>query len=508
MQNAIEHLVIAGGGTAGWMTAAAVSRAFAGSPMKITLVESEEIGTIGVGEATIPTIHAFNQTLGIDQAEFMAACQATFKLGIEFVDWKAVGQSYIHPFTAYGRHHKNIFFHELWLKYAQCAEERGEPISIDDYNLCCVAARRGRFEHPVGGQPIPVGPLYYAFHFDAGLYARFLRRYSESRGVTRVEGKIAQVQQHSESGNIQALIMEDGRRIEGDMFVDCTGQRALLIGQTLKSPYEDWRHWLPCDRAVAVPCASVEPPIPYTRSTADSAGWRWRIPLQHRVGNGYVYSSRFLDDDAAERQLLNNLDGAALDAPRRIPFVPGRRKAFWIQNCVAIGLSSGFMEPLESTSIHLIQTAILKLLAYFPDKSFEPADIKTFNRLTLDEYERLRDFLILHYKVTQRADTPFWRYCRDMDIPDSLRDIIELFEARGRLQISGDHLFTTQSWLSVMVGQGLHPRGYDPLVDTLPEAELNAHMKSIRDYIDQATTAMPRHHDYLARFMGGANHAR
>lgn len=507
MQNAIEHLVIAGGGTAGWMTAAAVSRAFAGSPMKITLVESEEIGTIGVGEATIPTIHGFNQTLGIDQAEFMAACQATFKLGIEFVNWKDVGQRYIHPFTAYGRHHKNIPFHQLWLKYAQHMNERGEIIPIDDYNLCCVAAQRGRFEHPVAGQ-LPVGPLFYAFHFDAGLYARFLRRYSESRGVTRVEGKIAQVQQHTESGNIQALVMEDGRRIEGDMFVDCTGQRALLIGQTLKSPYEDWRQWLPCDRAVAVPCASVEPPIPYTRSTADAAGWRWRIPLQHRVGNGYVYSSRFLDDDAAERQLLDSLDGAALSSPRRIPFVPGRRKAFWIKNCVAIGLSSGFMEPLESTSIHLIQTAVLKLLAYFPDKSFESADINTFNRQTLDEYERLRDFLILHYKVTQRADTPFWRYCRDMEVPDSVREIVELFEARGRLHISGDNLFTAQSWLAVMLGQGLRPRGYDPLVDTLSVAELNSHMTSIRDYIDQATATMPKHHDYLARFMGGANHAR
>ncbi len=508
MQNAIEHLVIAGGGTAGWMTAAAVSRAFAGSPMKITLVESDEIGTVGVGEATIPALHSFHQTLGIDQAQFMAACQATFKLGIEFVDWKDIGQSYIHPFTTYGRHHKNIFFHQLWLKYAQQMEARGQAISIDDYNLCCVAARRGRFQHPVSSESLPVGNLFYAFHFDASLYARFLRGYSESRGITRVEGKIAQVQQHNESGNIQALVMEDGRRIEGDLFIDCTGQRALLIGQTLKSPYEDWRQWLPCDRAVAVPCANIEPPIPYTRSTADAAGWRWRIPLQHRVGNGYVYSSRFLDDATAERRLLENLDGEALASPRHIPFVPGRRKAFWIKNCVAIGLSSGFMEPLESTSIHLIQTAILKLLAYFPDKGFEPADIKMFNRLTLDEYERLRDFLILHYKVTQRADTPFWRYCRDMDIPDSLRNIIELFEARGRIQISNDHLFTMPSWLAVMLGQGLRPRGYDPLVDTLPEAELNAHMTSIRDYIDQATAAMPRHQDYLARFIGGAANAR
>ncbi|WP_428312889.1 tryptophan halogenase family protein [Hydrocarboniphaga sp.] len=507
MQNAIQHLVIAGGGTAGWMTAAAVSRAFAGSALKITLVESEEIGTIGVGEATVPSIHYFNLMLGIDQAHFMRTCQATFKLGIEFVDWGDVGGRYIHPFTTYGCDLNNIYFHELWLKYAGSMAARGETVSMDDYNLCCVAARRGRFIHPVGGVPAPVGLLNYAFQFDASLYAGFLRGYSESRGVTRVEGKIAQVLQNGETGDIQALIMEDGRSVEGDLFVDCSGRQALLIGQTLKSAYEDWRHWLPCDRAIAVPCANVEEPVPYTRSTADAAGWRWRIPLQHRVGNGYVYSSPFLDDDGAERRLLDSLDGAALSAPRRISFVPGRRKEFWIKNCVAIGLASGFLEPLESTSIHLIQTAILKLLAFFPDKGFEPADIAAFNRHTQGEYELLRDFLILHYKITQRADTPFWRYCRDMDVPDAVREAIELFEARGRMLIRADHLFTGRSWLAVMLGQGLRPRGYDPLVDTIPDADLHAHMNSVRNYIDQATAAMPRHGDYLSRFCGQNSHA-
>jgi len=506
MPEPIEHVVIAGGGTAGWMTAAALSRAFSGSPLKITLVESEEIGTIGVGEATIPAIHYFNSNLGIDQAEFMRATQATYKLGIEFVGWGDVDSRYIHPFTTYGRDLNHIFFHELWLRYAGMKSARGETISIDDYNLCCVAARKNRFTHPVSGAQVPVGPLNYAFHFDASLYAKFLRDSSERRGVTRIEGKIGYVRQDAGTGFLQALELEDGRVIEGDLFIDCTGQRALLIEQTLKSGYEDWRHWLPCDSAVAVPCSNVEPAIPYTRSTADHAGWRWRIPLQHRVGNGYVYSSRFIDDETAERRLLESLDGEPLAGPRRIPFVPGRRKAFWIKNCVAVGLASGFMEPLESTSIHLIQTAVLKLLALFPDKAFEPADVAAFNRHTQAEYERLRDFLILHYKITQRADTPFWRYCRDMEIPDSVRDVIDLFEARGRMLISADHLFTGASWLSVMLGQGLKPRGHDPVADTVPDAELEAHMRAIRDYIERTTSAMPEHIDYINRFLGSDRH--
>ena len=498
--NAIKDVVIAGGGTAGWMTAAALAKAFGEEGVNITLVESDEIGIIGVGEATIPAIHYFNNTLGIDQAEFMRACRATFKLGIEFVGWGSEDARYVHPFTGYGRDLNNVFFHELWLRFARLKADQGQNLSIDDYNLCCVAARKGVFTHPVAGARLPVGPLNYAFHFDASLYARFLRAYSEPRGVVRVEGKIGQVRQNAETGFIEALVMEDGREVAGDLFIDCTGQRGLLIEQTLKSGYEDWRHWLPCDRAVAVPSASVEPAVPYTRSTADAAGWRWRIPLQHRVGNGYVYSGSFLGDDAAEQRLLASLDGPALAAPRRIPFCPGRRKSFWIKNCVAVGLASGFMEPLESTSIHLIQTSVLKILAFFPDKSFEPADIATFNRHTQAEYERLRDFLILHYKVTRRDDTPFWRYCRDMEVPDSITEIIELFEARGRLMISADHLFTAPSWLSVMLGQGLQPRGYDPLADTIPEANLKDHMASVRNYIDQITTTMPKHEGYVSTF--------
>ncbi len=504
MPEPVKRVVIAGGGTAGWMTAAALSRAFSGSPLEITLVESDEIGAIGVGEATIPAIHYFNRTLGIDQADFMRATQATYKLGIEFVGWGDIGSRYIHPFTGYGRDLNNVFFHELWLRYAGLRSEKGRSVKIDDYNLSCVAARRNRFTHSVSGAQAPLGPINYAFHFDAGLYAKFLRAYSERHGVIRTEGKIASVRLDADTGFVHALVLEDGRVIEGDLFVDCSGQRALLIEQKLKSGYEDWRQWLPCDRAVAVPSNSVEAPVPYTRSTADDAGWRWRIPLRHRIGNGYVYSSRFMDDDAAEHRLLRTLDADAMAEPRRIPFCPGRRRSFWINNCVAVGLAAGFLDPLESTSIHLIQTAVLKLLALFPDKSFESADIAAFNRHTQAEYERLRDFLILHYKITQRGDTAFWRYCRDMDVPDSVRDTIALFEARGRMLISSDNLFPGHSHLSVMLGQGLKPRGYDPLADTVPEAELEAHMRSIRDYIERATAAMPEHIEYIKRFVGGA----
>jgi len=501
MTSRLGHVVIAGGGTAGWMVAAALGKAFANGGTRITLVESDEIGAIGVGEATIPAIHHFHAMLGIEQAEFLRACNGTFKLGVEFVDWGAVGRRYIHSFTGFGRDLGNVFFHELFLRYAGAAVG-AEATSIEDYNLACAAARRGRFAHPVGGQRTEVAPLNYAFHLDASLYARFLRGFSEKHGVHRIEGRIAEVRQHGESGHICALKLADGRAVEGDFFIDCTGQRALLIGQTLQSGYEAWGQWLPCDRAIAAASPSAEPAVPYTKSTADSAGWCWRIPLQHRVGNGYVYSSAFIDDDAAEHRLLETLGSDVLAAPHRIPFSTGRRKRFWIGNCVAIGLASGFLEPLESTSIHLIQTAVLKLLALFPDKDFEAADIAAFNRHTIAEYERIRDFLILHYKLTSRDDTPFWRHCRDMEVPDGVREAIGLFASRGRLLVTADNLFPGSSWLAVMLGQGLWPRGHDPLADNIPQPELEAHMGSLRAYVDRTTAAMPRHVDYLRNFCG------
>ncbi|HVY24040.1 MAG TPA: tryptophan halogenase family protein [Steroidobacteraceae bacterium] len=500
MSNAVRRVVIAGGGTAGWMTATALSHAFSRKPLDITLVESEEIGSVGVGEATIPTLHYFNSTFGIDQRDFVCESGGTFKLGIEFVDWGDIGRRYIHPFAPYGRDLNNIFFHELWMKYAKRRADADASCLIDDYNICCVAAKAGRFKHPVSGESSVAGTLKYAFHFDASLYARYLRRLCEAKDVRRVEGRIVNVFQNSGNGHIESLTLADGRKIEGDLFIDCTGQRAMLIGQTLGSGFEDWRSWLPCDTAIAVPSAHVEPPLPYTRSSADAAGWRWRIPLQHRIGNGYVYSSAHIGHDEAERRLLACLDGAPLASPRRIPFRTGRRKVFWIGNCVAIGLAAGFLEPLESTSIHLIQTAVFKLLALFPDLNFDQADINAFNRHTISEYERIRDFLILHYKITQRSDTSFWRYCAEMIVPDSVRENIELFESRGRMFISADHLFTGQSWLSVMLGQGLRPRGYDPLVDALTDEELDAHMNFVRDGITRAVAAMPNHADYVEHF--------
>jgi tryptophan halogenase len=485
----------------------ALSHAFGRRPLKITLVESADIGTVGVGEATIPALHYFNSTFGIDQREFIAESKGTFKLGIEFVDWGEIGRKYIHPFAPYGRDLSNIFFHQLWLKHARAQTERGSTLRIDDYNICCVAAQEGRFKHPVSGEPGLAGALRYAFHFDASLYAKYLRRLSEAKGVQRIDGRIVSVRQNSGTGHIESLILDDGRRIEGDLFVDCTGQRALLIGETLGSGFEDWSRWLPCDSAIAVPSAHIAPPVPYTRSSADAAGWRWRIPLQHRMGNGYVYSSAHIAHEEAERRLLASLEGTPLASPRRIPFRTGRRREFWIGNCVAVGLAAGFLEPLESTSIHLIQTAVLKLLALFPDSNFEQAEIDAFNRHTVGEYERIRDFLILHYKVTQRTDTPFWRYCSAMAIPDTVSETMELFEASGRMFISADHLFTGPSWLSVMLGQGLSPRRYDPLVDTIPDGELQAHMHSVRGDIDRAVAAMPEHMAYVRHFCGDRHDA-
>ena len=496
----VRRIVIAGGGTAGWMAAAALSHALKRLPIDITLVESDEIGTIGVGEATIPVIHAFNNMLGIDQADFMRECQATFKLGIEFVDWGEVGRRYMHPFTVHGRDHENIYFHQLWLKYAHEEAAAGRRCDIDDYNLCSVAARANRFVHPVAGCNTGNAPLNYAFHFDASLYARYLRAFAENNGVRRIEGRIAHVHQDSGNGQVTALELTGGNRLEGDLFIDCTGLRGLLIAQTLGTEFEDWSTWLPCDRAIAVPSTSEAPPVPYTRSTADRAGWRWRIPLQQRVGNGYVYASRFLADDQAESRLLETLDGMVLAEPRHIRFAIGRTKQAWVGNCVALGLAAGFMEPLESTSIHLIQTAIIRLLAFFPYAEIDPVDVKEFNRQTASEYESIRDFLILHYKLSSRDDAAFWRYCRHMKVPDSLAERLELFLANGRVQVSGDELFTRPSWVSVLLGQTGLPKGYDPLADKMPTAELYAFMADVRSRIEGAVSGMPLHADYLRQF--------
>jgi tryptophan 7-halogenase len=497
--DAIRDIVIAGGGTAGWMAAAALSQLGNNGVTRITLVESDEIGIVGVGEATIPPIKTFNAMLGIDEDEFVAATQGSFKLGIEFDGWQRPGERYIHPFGAYGSDINGVKFHQFWVKIQQ----QGFPVPIGDFNLCTLAAQRHRFARSDGNPASPLSTIDYAFHFDAGLYARFLRGYAEERGVIRREGKIMRVEQRDGDGFISALIMEDDSRVEGELFIDCTGFRGLLIEDTLKSGYEDWSHWLPCNRALAVPSERTEPLLPYTRSTARTAGWQWRIPLQHRTGNGYVYCSDYVSDDEAIATLLASLDGKPLADPRPLSFVTGRRKNAWVKNCVALGLASGFLEPLESTSIHLIQAGISKLLALFPDRNFLGHERDEYNRLSAIQWEQIRDFIILHYKLNER-DELFWKRCASMKIPESLSRKLALFAERGRLFRYEDELFSDASWTAVMVGQGLMPKGYDPMVDTVddkPMHQMLARMgKAFRDTADR----MPTHADFIAQNCAGS----
>ncbi|HYC95010.1 MAG TPA: tryptophan halogenase family protein [Sphingomicrobium sp.] len=494
----IKNVVIVGGGTAGWMTAAALSR-LTKAGVSITLVESEEIGTVGVGEATIPPLLDYNLALGIDQIEFIRATQATFKLGIEFVNWARQGDRYLHPFGVYGRDAHGVKFHEIWLRDRQTEGTEIGPDEIGDYCLSVVAARNDRFTWPTSNPGAVLSTLRYAFHFDAGLYARFLRRYAEDRGVARVEGRIERVEQDPESGYITAVRLNDGRVVEGEFFVDCSGFRSLLLGDTLGVAYQSWQHWLPCDRAIAIPCAGTLNPTPYTRATAGSAGWRWRIPLQHRIGNGHVFSSAHIDESRALDELLQGLDGAAIAEPRTLRFVAGRRERMWEKNCVAIGLSSGFIEPLESTSIHLIQSGVFKLMGLFPDSGFDQAEIDQYNRFLVEEYERIRDFIILHYWATERDDSDFWNHCRNMEIPDTLAQKIELWMGKARLFRASSDLFTEDSWIAVLLGQRKLPESYDPLVGAFSVEESRRFLASIRDVIGKTALAMPTHQQFIDR---------
>jgi tryptophan 7-halogenase len=457
---AIRTIAIIGGGTAGWMTAAALANTLAQN-CRIILIESEDIGTVGVGEATVPPIRTFNAMLGIDEREFVKATQGSFKLGIEFVNWGAQGNRYFHPFGSHGKPFDILPVHQYWLR----ARAEGDTSSFDDHCMAWAMAKESRFNLPSADERNVLSTFDYAYHFDAGLYARFLRSYAEGKGVVRAEGKIASVQQDSETGFVTGVTMADGRQIQAELFIDCSGFRGLLIEGALETGYEDWTHWLPCDRAVAVPCAKAENFIPYTRSTAHDAGWQWRIPLQHRTGNGYVYCSQFKTQDAALETLISHLDGEVLAEPNHLRFVTGRRKKFWNKNVVAIGLSSGFMEPLESTSIHLIQAGISKLLALFPDRDFDPYLIDEFNHVSNVEFERIRDFIILHYKLTTRDDSELWRYCAAMEIPDTLAFKIEHFRRYGRHIPRDMDLFGAPSWLAVQIGQGNIPVATDPIGD-------------------------------------------
>ncbi|GBF58996.1 flavin-dependent tryptophan halogenase PrnA [Candidatus Phycosocius bacilliformis] len=491
----LDNLVIVGGGSAGWMAAAAAANA-AGRACEITLIESDEIGTVGVGEATIPPIKVFNRSLGIDEREFVVQTKGTFKLGIEFVNWGRQGHRYFHPFGTYGVDFDMVPLHQYFLR----ARQRGmSPGSLDDFTMAWQVAKRGRFAPPTQDPRLIQSTYDYAYHFDAGLYARYLRSYAEARGVKRLEGKIADVGLSQKDGRIDFVRLEDGRVVAGDFFVDCSGFRGILIEGALKTGYEDWSHWLPCNRAVAVPCAHGGEFTPYTRSTAREAGWQWRIPLQHRIGNGYVYSSDFISDQEAQRTLLANLDGKALADPRPLRFTTGRRKKAWNKNCVAIGLAAGFMEPLESTSLHLIQTGITRFLALFPDKEIDPVLEAEFNRLTTYEWERIRDFLILHYCATERTDTELWRYCANMSLPDTLAYKLAHFRKYGRMVSDGPELFLNPSWLAVYLGQFVEPSGYDPLVDARPQVEADRHLASLKKLMAETAETLPTHRMFIAQ---------
>jgi tryptophan 7-halogenase len=485
----IKRVVIAGGGTAGWTAAAALAQQL-GPLLDITLVESDDIGTVGVGEATIPTIRTFHALLGLDEREFMRATQATFKLGIGFDDWARDGDRYIHAFGDIGKSTWMGGFHNMWLM----AKAGGFGDELGDYCLEHQAASAGKFVHSDAAQ------MNYAFHFDAGLYARFLRSKFEPKGVKRIEGKIASVEQDGESGHVVALVMEDGTRVAGDLFIDCTGFRGLLIEQTLKAGYEDWRKWLPTDSALAVQTPSTDRILPYTRSMARTAGWQWRIPLQHRVGNGLVYCSAHISEEAARAELLANLKGEPLFEPRLIRYVTGRRRKVWDKNVVALGLASGFLEPLESTSIHLIQIGVTRLIKMFPFGGEFAALSAHFNAQSQAELERIRDFIIMHYKLTERDDTPFWRACRDMAVPDSLAERLAVFRESGYVFHAPDDLFSMTSWVFVMVGQRLMPRQYHHMGEMLGEQRLRRALETLKRDLARGVAAMPMHKEYLQRY--------
>jgi tryptophan halogenase len=488
----VETVCIVGGGTAGWMSAAALTKVM--PLLRVELVESDEIGIIGVGEATIPPISFFNAMLELDEDAFVRATKATYKLGIEFVDWTRIGHRYFHPFGPFGAD-LGIDFQHLWLK----ARSEGDETPLEDYSIAAVAARSGRFQRAGEAPPnSPLSRLAYAFHFDAGLYAEFLRGIATGRGAKRTEGRIVSVERHGESGLVTAVLLSDGRRVSADFFIDCSGFRGLLIEEALGSGYDDWSQWLPCDRALAVPSARTGDPVPFTRSTARAAGWTWRIPLQHRTGNGYVYSSRHLSDDEAAATLLGGLDGEALAEPRQLRFTGGIRKRPWTGNVLSLGLAGGFLEPLESTSIHLVQAGLARFMGLFPTRRHDQADIDEYNRLTLADYEAIRDFLVLHYAATEREDTAFWRERKGMALPEELAHRLALFRASGRIFKRERDLFSEDSWLAVMHGQGVEARGYHPLAEETDSVQLRRTLGQVRSRIEQAVRAMPTHAQFLA----------
>jgi len=492
----LKQILIVGGGSAGWMAAALFAHLFKGL-YRVRLVESDEIGIIGVGEATIPAFKKYNELLELDEVEFMKMTKASFKLGIQFNDWDRLGSSYIHGFGVIGKDLGWLRCHQYWLK----ARAQGAAHDFANYSINTAASLKNKFMRSRRDMSdSPLSEIAYAFHLDAGLYAKFLRGFAERRGVVRTEGKVVSTQLRPENGFIESVTLESGETIAADFFVDCSGFRGLLIEQALHTGYEDWTHWLPCDRALAIPCERAEPFTPYTRATARASGWQWRIPLQHRTGNGHVYCSSFMDEAEAERILRANLDGKALAEPNRIRFTTGRRKQVWNKNCLAVGLAAGFMEPLESTSLYLVQSGLIRFVRLFPDLQFDPATIAEFNRQTSFEYERTRDFIVLHYKATERDDSPFWRHCRDMPIPDTLQRKLELFRSNGRFFREDDELFGDESWIQVFLGQGVIPRNYDPMADLKSDAQVTQFLGNIESVIAKCVDVMPTHAEFVARY--------
>lgn len=487
-------IVIVGGGTAGWMTAAALVSMANKNICQVTLVESDQIGSVGVGEATLPQMKDFNDYIGINEADMMQKTNATFKLGIEFVNWGKIGNSYIHPFGKFGEAISGIDFHQLWNSLKGTAEP------IEAYSFAVEACRQNRFDFPVVDQSEINSTYAYAYHFDAGLYAQYLRRFAEERGLSRVEGKIRSVSQNPDSGFIQAVELESGEVISGDFFIDCSGFQSLLLGKKLHAKWDDWSPWLVCDRAIAVQSERSSFFPPYTRSTAKLAGWQWRIPLQHRTGNGYVYCSEFISDEDARQSLLDDLDAPVIKEPKILKFKAGRYKNSWEKNCIAVGLASGFLEPLESTSIYLIQVAIINLLKLMPGKIPDNTLIDEYNRLVDVEYERVRDFLILHYHLNDRDDGELWRYCRNMSVPDSLKLKMQLFKHRGYVDTYKYGLFAPPSWISVFLGQGLQQLNIDPYVQNIPQQAAENKLRELSARIKRKLDLMPLHSDFIADY--------
>lgn len=488
----IERVVIVGGGTAGWIAAAAMAKLLP-PQIDITLIESDAIGTVGVGEATIPQIRRLNAILGLDEDEFIAQTRGSFKLGIEFNNWGRIGDSYLHTFGDAGINLANLHFHQYWLR----ARAEGSTASLWDYSLHHAAAYANKFGRMERVGNTSMTGLAYAFHFDAGRYAQYLRSKAEAGGVKRIEGKVATVSLDGETGHIASVTLERGETVAGDLFIDCSGFRGLLIGDALGVEYEDWSHWLPCNRAVAVGCEARGPLLPYTKASAHDAGWQWRIPLQHRTGNGHVYCDSFTDQTTATETLLAGLDAPALGEPKHLRFTTGRRAEFWHRNCVSIGLASGFLEPLESTSIHLIQSNVSRLIELFPGRDFHPANAAEYNRQVGREYDLIRDFLILHYHLTQRDDSEFWRYCANMSVPDSLTEKMALFAGTGLIYKDPEDLFRESSWVQVMVGQGLMPASFHAMAGRLSEAQLSQFLGDVERIIDKTVAGLPGHGEFV-----------